>query len=489
MPVSTPSQDSLATLFTATVLQQSPLTDVQPTSTVSGLAYANAALLIDFYQALNLQVPQAVLQGLYTLMDFNPLPATPSTVDLVFSGTPGTQVPTGMLTSTVGTATTPAIIFSTTQSGTVTNSGTLNLTAASTQTGSATQVSAQTITTLVSPLVGITTVTNPQAAQGGTNAESPSAQQQRFTEYLASKQGATVNAIQYGLGPANQSTVQQLAVIPPFTLTVFLDQGGTFTNVSNSLASPKGVPVNPWPTNLAVGDAVYIGCPNLFSKLYWDVDQAGSGGSYQWQYWSHTANAWQPLTLTLDETHQGQTAGTTTWDLPADWVPTLVNGLTYFWIRLVATTTTFTVLPSWYQVLPLQPPPGFVEIVGMPPTGTDPAVMLSALAPQAASWVGAAETGVLIAATPQTLNLTVTITPTIYGSSVLTSSLIQATLTQYLNTLGIGNAFQPAQAAYALQQLYNGSAIADVTFNVGTVYVPPTTVLVPGTIQVTINAV
>jgi len=489
MPVTTPSQDTLATLFLATLLQQSPLTNVQPTSAATGLANANAALMVGFYQALNLQVPSAVLAGLYNLFNFNPLPATPSTTAVVFSGTPGTQVPVGMLVGTMGTATTPAITFSTTTSGTVTTSGTLSLAVTSTQTGIATQVGTNTITTIVSPLVGITTVTNPQAATGGANAESPSAQQQRFTEYEASKKGATVPAIQYGLGPSEQSTVQQLAVIPPFTLIVLLDQGGTFTNVSDSMASPKGVPVSPWPTSLAVGDAVYVGCSTLFNKLYWDVDQAGSGGSYQWQYWSQTANTWSPLTLTLDETSQGQQSGTTTWDLPADWVPTSVDTLTYFWIRLTATSATYTTLPAWYQLLPLQPPPGFVQIVGQPPTGTEASVMLRTLQGQGSQWVGGAETGIFLAATEQTLNLTVTITPTLYGSQVLTTSLVSSTLTQYLNTLGIGNPFQPAQASYVLQQLYNGTAIANATFTVGTVYVPPTTVLVPGTITVTINAV
>jgi hypothetical protein len=32
-------------------------------------------------------------------------------------------------------------------------------------------------------------------------------------------------------------------------------------------------------------------------------------------------------------------------------------------------------------------------------------------------------------------------------------------------------------------------AVAEVSFNIGTVYVPTTTVLVPGTITVTINAI
>lgn len=492
MPLpSTPTQDDLANLYSAYLLAHSPLQNLQPTSAAGALGQANAAILSAFYQALNLQTPQAVLDGLYALFQFNALPATPSTVELTFSGAPGTYVPQSMLASTAGTATTPSISFQTTASGTVNASGTLTVLAQSVQTGSATQVGAGTIVRITSPMIGLTTVTNLQAATGGQDAESPSAQRQRFVQYLASLMGATVPALEYGLGPVTQSTVAKIGVVPPFSLTAFTDEGGAFTDISAQVQSPKGVPVAPFSTSPLVGDAFYLGCANFFTKIYFDISQAGAGWDLAWQYWSQTSGAWETLPTTLDQTSGGLTSGTVSWDIPSDWVPTSVNGQSAFWIRIAVNSTSYTTLPTYYQILPLTPPPGFTQIYVVPPTGTADSVTLSTLSTQLPDWVSASETGILAAAQTQALNLTVTVTPTLYGSGVLTTAFLVNALTQFMNNLAIGQSFSVSAATFALQSVYQGQAVASVNWSTPTldVYVPVDTLLIPGNISVTINTI
>lgn len=492
MPINqTPSRTELVNLFLAYILANSPLNDIQPTSTLMALANANAVLVEEWFEALNLQTPQAVLTGLYELFTFNGLPATPSQTTLSLTGTPGTFIPTGSIFSTQGTPTFPSIGFSTTQSGTLSTSGTASIPAQSIPTGSNTNVGAGTIVQIATPIIGLSTVTNPQAAVGGTNAESASAQRQRFAQFLQSLKGATAPAIGYGLGPVNQPTVNKITVIPPFTLQEWVSAGGNFTNISASCASPKGVPVAPFSSSPNVGDAFYIGFTSFFTKLYFDVAQAGSGWTVAWQYWSQTLQTWNDLTVTLDETNVGMQSGTVTWDIPADWVPTAVNGQLAFWIRIVVNATTYTTQPLYYQILPLTPPPGFVEIAYVPPLGTPASVTQTTLAPLVPQWVGASETGTLVLATQQSLDVSVSITPTIYGSGVLTTGFLVNVLTQFINNLAIGQAFDLSQATYALQSTYQGEAVAVVSFSAPTqnVYVPVDTLLVPGTLVVTLNAI
>lgn len=491
MPLSsTPSRADIVNTFIAYILANSPLQDVSPTSTLYGLAAANASIQNTFYEALNLSAPGAIQQGLYDLFQFNGLPATPSQTDLLFSGTPGTFIPQGTQAGTAGGNSAPAVTFATLTSGTLNASGTATLPAQSIQVGSQTNVLAGSVVQLISPVLGISTVTNPTAAQGGADAETPSAQRIRFGQYLAALSSATQPALAYELGPNVQQVVSKIAVVPPFQLTAYSETGSTFTNLTSAIASPKGQPVAPFSTTPNIGDAFYIGNSTFFTKLYWDVAQAGSGWTLAWQYWSATTQSWATLTPTLDTTDTGMQSGMLIWDIPSDWGLTTVNGQSGFWIRLVNQSTTYTTLMTYYQIVPLTPPPGFVDIFVLPPAGTPGSVTLSTLQSVLPQQVAAGETGLLQLATTQTLPITVIITPTLYGQSILTTQLIVQTITTYFNSLEIGDPFSLAACSFQLLSLYQGNAVADVQFTspTGDVYVPVNTLLVPGPIQVTFNA-
>ncbi len=491
MPLSsTPTRQEIVNTFIAYILANSPIQDVSATSTLYGLAAANASIQNTFYEALNLSAPGAIQQGLYDLFQFNGFPATPSQTNLVLSGTPGTYVPIGTQASTAGGSASPAITFSTLNSGTVSSSGTLSLPAQSIQVGNQTNVLAGTVVQLISPILGITTVTNPTPAQGGSNAETPSAQRIRFGEYLAALSSATAPALTYELGPNTQATVNKINVVPPFQLMAYNETNSTFTNLTSSIMSPKGQPIAPFDTAPNVGDAFYVGNSTYFTKLYWDVAQSGSGWNLSWQYWSQATNAWAALTPTLDSTATGTQSGMLIWDIPSDWAPTTVNGHFNFWIRLLNNSTSYTTMMTYYQIVPLTPPPGFVDIFVLPPVGSSSTAMLNTLQSSLPQQVAAGETASLQLGQTQTLDITVAITPTLYGQSILTAALIEQTITTYFNHLEIGQTFSLSACSFQLLSLFQGKAVGDVAFSspAQDVYVPVNTLLLPGTITVTFNA-
>lgn len=96
--------------------------------------------------------------------------ATKATVTLTFAGTNGTFIPLGAKFATLGDANTgdEGVEFETTASGTITG-GTLTLTATSVDTGAHTNVDSSTIVAFVDIITGLTSVTNVDAATGGSD--------------------------------------------------------------------------------------------------------------------------------------------------------------------------------------------------------------------------------------------------------------------------------------------------------------------------------
>jgi hypothetical protein len=285
--------------------------------------------------------------------------------------------------------------------------------------------------------------------------------------------------------------VGNIQIVPPFQLVAQSEAGTTFTNLTSAIASPKGQPVSPFSTTPIAGDAFYIGNSVFFTKLYWDVAQAGAGWDLAWQYWSGGTNTWTTLVPTLDTTATGTQSGMLIWDIPGDWAPTTINNLPNFWMRLVNNSTTYTTMMSYYQIVPLTPPPGFVNVFVLPPTGTASSVTLATVQSALPNMVAAGETGILQLATTQALDITCTVTATIYGQTVLTPTLLSQTITNYINSLNIGGAFSLSTCAFQLYSLFSGEAVADVVFTspANDVYVPAGVLLTPGTVQVTINGV
>lgn len=117
------------------------------------------------------------------------LQATAATVTLSFTGTTGTSIPLGSVFGTIPDAngfsvkfTTDAILTLAAGAGTVT--------ATSSTTGANQNVVAGTVTNLLAAMAGLTAVTNPLPALGGTDIETDTAYRQRILQKTSSEPGA-----------------------------------------------------------------------------------------------------------------------------------------------------------------------------------------------------------------------------------------------------------------------------------------------------------
>lgn len=113
-------------------------------------------------------------------------PAETATVDLVFTGTVGASVPIGTEVTTED-----GVIFETTEAGIVGDS----ISADCTEAGAVGNVGTGTLTSLVSPVAGITGVSNPAEATGGRNIETDAELRARYFLSFAAGGASTEDAI------------------------------------------------------------------------------------------------------------------------------------------------------------------------------------------------------------------------------------------------------------------------------------------------------
>jgi uncharacterized phage protein gp47/JayE len=607
-----PTRQQIAQQITSYVLANSPLTTVGSTSALQALANAVAAVLSQYYQTLQSQLPQVALQGLFSLFDFSALSPTAATGLLNLIGTPATVVPQGTTVSTVGSPGNPAVLFQTgsqvtllaadpttplslsqssgsssfaanslvyvtyawtstttpqgstfvapvssitisaagnvvntsvtipagatgfdlyvssssalsklanvSASGTVTyagsatsgvtasvNGSTVSLTISAyanggnppptqsaagqaqvsitaVQAGSVGNQPAGAITNIVTPVPGLYAVTNPSGTSGGTDAESIAHQKARFAAYLDSLSAGTLTALV--TGALTVPGVLKAAAVERIEWYGYTEQGTSWTDNSVETNTPKGTPFQPLLLPLSVGDAFYLGGNRRFTEIYIDVASAGSGLSASWQY-LNSAGSWASLPITLDQTNNGQQSGTVSWTLPSDWAQGTVNGTTAFWIRLVATSSSVTTMPTWYQVLSLDPPPGYAYVYVYTQAGASN--VFQNLQSTMNSYRAAGITTSVFPANTETVNVTVNLTPTVYGSTL--SGLQQAAIsaiTDLISELEIGEDLHLSQISFAVSSLYGGQAVAAVQIVSPTADVLPgvDTLLLPGTIAV-----
>jgi uncharacterized phage protein gp47/JayE len=488
--MNTPTETSLVSSYSNTLTSLAGVTSLSDTSRAIGIGYASAYTAIAVLTWIQTQLPADILQGLYTLFGLTPLPATAASVSLVFTGTSGTVIPQGTQVSTVGNATTPAILFQTTASATISSTGSVSVNAVSLSTGSATNVAPNSITILATGVPGVSSVTNPEAAAGGTDVESATHQLSRFQQFLQNLAASTVPNLSYQL--AQITGVQTLAVVTPAYFSAFAYEATGSVWVDDSIEAnfPKGVPFVPFPaTSLTTSDALYIGANRAFHAIYLDVATPGSGVSTVWEYWSTTNQTWTTLTTT-DNTSGGQTSGTMNWTVPTDWGMTTVNGQTLYWIRLRLTSTTYTTLPTWYQVLSLDPPAPYCYVYVQPLPGQIPATVLQAVSQAAPQYTATGTTVVVKEPNLYTQNITYSIIPTAAGNEqqdLITQ--VNQSLSDLFTAQAIGQ-FLPVSAIYnAIQSTGNGQYIQQVQVSEPSadVYVGADTLIVEGTVTGTLN--
>ncbi|MCI9477260.1 MAG: baseplate J/gp47 family protein [Emergencia sp.] len=102
---------------------------------------------------------------------------------LAVTGTAGTVIPAESVFSTAAIGDVPAASFVSQQEAVIGEDGTVEIVVIAAEAGSSGNVAAETIILQDSPLEGISSVQNPQAATGGSDAESDAALIGRITEY------------------------------------------------------------------------------------------------------------------------------------------------------------------------------------------------------------------------------------------------------------------------------------------------------------------
>lgn len=140
--------------------------------------------------------------------------------------------------------------------------------------GAAANVGANTITQLVSGVIGIDSVTNPSAVTSGANGETDSALRVRFTNFISSLSKATKAAIGAAIAGVQAGLTYQLGddlmfsgAAWPGAFTAVVDDGsgaipsGTLNAVSTAIAGVKALGIayaTVAPTNVSIGVTVNI---------------------------------------------------------------------------------------------------------------------------------------------------------------------------------------------------------------------------------------
>lgn len=177
-------------------------------------------------------------------------PANPASGELLITGVPGTTIPAGFRFAAPATADSPAIEYETTEKYTIGEDGTVRVQVTAVEPGIKGNVPANTVTLMMTPIEGITSVTNEAAITGGTEVESDDELRNRIMEIDAASEASFVGSdVDYKRWAEEVPGVGTALVIPewagPGTVkVVVIDANGQpasqaiITAVYNNIMSP-----------------------------------------------------------------------------------------------------------------------------------------------------------------------------------------------------------------------------------------------------------
>jgi len=193
-------------------------------------------------------------------------PATKATGIVTFTGTPGTVIPAGTRVSTASTETEPAIVFATDVDAAIPAEGTVDVAVTAEQAGAAGNVPAGSITFLVEPVSGVTSVINANPTSGGADEESDEALRKRYLTRVRNP-SASGNKADYINWALEVQGVGGVSVVPvedgPGTVSVYI------------------VDTDKKPASQAIVDAVqnYIAPPHVITEEQTALTTSGYGVS------------------------------------------------------------------------------------------------------------------------------------------------------------------------------------------------------------------
>ena len=117
--------------------------------------------------------------------------------------------------------------------------------------------------------------------------------------------------------------------------TAHADDGGVYTDESAEAQNTTANDMTLWPVAPASGDAYLFGADEKFKGIVLNIGTQGSGvWTVIWDYYNGAG--WSNLTNVVDNTNAFRAAAgehTVTFDVPADWAKTTVNGKNKYYIR------------------------------------------------------------------------------------------------------------------------------------------------------------
>jgi uncharacterized phage protein gp47/JayE len=121
-------------------------------------------------------------------------PANAASGELLITGIPGTTIPAGFKFAAPATADSPAIEYQTTEKYTIGEDGTVRVQITAVEPGIKGNVPSNTVTLMMTPIKGITSVTNEAAITGGTEVESDDELRNRIMEIDAASEASFVGS-------------------------------------------------------------------------------------------------------------------------------------------------------------------------------------------------------------------------------------------------------------------------------------------------------
>lgn len=179
------------------------ITDFRVGSRVRTIYEAVGIIIEEFedrvYRAIKVQIPE----NLYSVFDFNKIPAQYAGGQVVFSrSTPATKdylIAAGSVVQTQATTTTNALTYTlakdvTLATGTTSVEGTVICTVA----GTVGNTASGTVTVMTVKPQGVESVSNPTAFYNGQEEETPEAQKARFKKFINAQAKGVLQSIEYG---------------------------------------------------------------------------------------------------------------------------------------------------------------------------------------------------------------------------------------------------------------------------------------------------
>ncbi|MDO8357326.1 MAG: baseplate J/gp47 family protein [Nitrospirota bacterium] len=178
---------------------QALTTDFNIGSVTRTLLEASAMELEELYYRLFAGIQASIPEECFIAFGFSAVSASPATATVTFGRTVADpfnsyQIPAGTMVSTAD-----GVSFQTVAAVTLLlNTTSITAAAVAVVSGVSGNVAAGSITVMNSAVVGVQTVTNSAPSTGGVDQESPSAQQVRFTQYVAALARSPINGIVAG---------------------------------------------------------------------------------------------------------------------------------------------------------------------------------------------------------------------------------------------------------------------------------------------------